>query len=79
MFCKKGTLENLANFTGKYLFWYLFLINVQVWGPEAFLKRDSSTCIFPAKFVKFLRVPSVKTICEPLLRYIQGILFTIHV
>ena len=79
MFCKKRALENPANFTGKYLCWSLFLINLQAWGPEACLKRDSSTCIFPAKFVKFLRAPSVKTICEPLFLYFQVILFTIHV
>ena len=38
--------ENLANFTGKYLCWSLFLINLHTWGPKAFLKRDSNTCIF---------------------------------
>ena len=53
-------------------------MNLQVFGPEAFLKRDSNTCIFPVKFEKFLRAPSVKTICEPLHLYLQGILFTMH-
>ena len=50
---------------------------MQGWGP--FLNRDSSTCIFPAKLDKFLRAPSVKSICKPLLLYLQVILFTIHV
>ena len=29
VFCKKSALENLANFTGKYLCWSLFLMNLQ--------------------------------------------------
>ena len=36
VFCKKGVLKNLANFTGKHLCSSLFLI----------LKRDSNTPIF---------------------------------
>ena len=46
--------------------------------PEAFLKRDSNTGIFPVKFAKFLRAPILKCICEPLLLYLQAILLTIH-
>ena len=79
VFCKKRALENLANFTGKYLCWSLFLINLQAWGLESFLNRDSITCIFPAKFAKFLRATSVKTICDSLPLYLQVILFTIYV
>ena len=30
MFCKKSVFKNLANFTGKYLFWGLFFIKLQV-------------------------------------------------
>ena len=30
------------------------------------------------KFAKFLRAPILKSICEPLLLYLQVILFTIH-
>ena len=58
---KKRAVENLANFTGKYLGWSLFLINLQAWRSEAFLKRDSSTCIFPAKFAKFFK----HLVCRP--------------
>ena len=72
-FCKRSALKILANFTGKYLYWRIFLINLQACGPEAFLKRDSNTCIFPVKFAKCLRAPSVKTIYEPLLLYLQVI------
>ena len=78
VFCKKRTLENLANFTGKYLFWSFFFLNLQAWEPEAFLKRDPDTYIFPLKFAKFLRAPILKYNCEPLLLYLQVILFTLH-
>ena len=44
---------------------------MQAWGPEAFLKTDSSTCTFPAKFVKFLRESRMKTICEPLTIHVK--------
>ena len=77
-FCKRSALKILANFTGKYLYWRIFLINLQACGPEAFLKSHSNTCIFPVKFAKFWRAPSVKTICKPLLLYLQMILFTMH-
>ena len=48
-----------------------FLTNLQAWGPEAFSKRDSNTCIFPVKFAKFLRAPILKYICKLLLLYLQ--------
>ena len=35
--------------------WSLFLIELQVWGPAIFLKRDSNTGVFPVKFAKLLR------------------------
>ena len=40
-----------------------------------FLKRDSNTGVFPAKF---LGAPILKNICEPLLLYLQVILFASH-
>ena len=46
MFCKKGVLKNLANFTGKHLCWSLFLIKLQVFRPATLSKRDSHTVIF---------------------------------
>ena len=53
---EKNAVENLANFTGKYISWSPYLINLQAWGPEAFLKRDSNTSIFPVKFAKFVNL-----------------------
>ena len=53
-------------------------MNLQACRPDPFLKRVSNTCIFPVKFTKFLRAPILKYICEPLLLYIQVILFTMH-
>ena len=34
--------------------------------------------VFPVKFAKSLRAPILKNICEPLLLYLQVILFTSH-
>ena len=43
-----------------------------------FLKKDSNTGVFPVKFTKFLGAPILKNICEPLLLYLQVILFASH-
>ena len=43
MFCKKGVIKNLANFTGKYLCWSLVLIKLQDWRLAALFKKDSDT------------------------------------
>ena len=42
---KKGVLKNLRNFTGKHLYWSLFLIKLQTFRP-ANLFRDSNTGFF---------------------------------
>ena len=39
-------LKNLANFTGKRLFWSLFLIKLQGWRSATLSKRDSNTGVF---------------------------------
>ena len=39
---KKGVFKSFANFTGKYLWWSLFLIKVQAFRAETLLKRDSN-------------------------------------
>ena len=49
---KVGVVKNFANFTGKHLFWSLFLIKLQ-----ALLKRDSNTGVFLWNLQKFLRTP----------------------
>ena len=38
-----GSINNFAIFTGKHLFWGLFLIKFQGFRPATFLKRDSNT------------------------------------
>ena len=47
MFFKIGVLKKFAIFTGKHLYWSLFLIN--------FIKKDSSKGFFPVNIAKFLR------------------------
>ena len=42
MSLKKDVLKNFANFTGKHLFWSLFLIKLHT----PLLKRDSNTGVF---------------------------------
>ena len=44
MFYKKAVLKNFAIFTGKHLWWSLFLTKLQDFRPDS--KRDSNTCIF---------------------------------
>ena len=56
MFFKIYVLKNVANFTRKHLYWSLFLINLQAFGPTTLLKRDSNTGVFfSVKFAKCLR------------------------
>ena len=43
---EQGVLKNFANFTGKYLCWSLFLINLQACRPATLLKRDFNTGVF---------------------------------
>ena len=66
---KKGVLNNFANFTGKHLYWSLFLINSKNTGlqPCNFIKKRLQHRCFPVKFVKFLRTAILKYICERLL------------
>ena len=45
MFFKKVVLKNFAIFTGKYLCWSLFLIQLQAFRPATLLKRDSNTVV----------------------------------
>ena len=40
VFCKKVVLMNFANFTGKHLCESLFLIKLEAWGLQLYLKRD---------------------------------------
>ena len=51
MFFKIGGLKRFAIFTGKHLYWSLFLIR-----PATLLKIDPNTC-FPVNIGKFLWTP----------------------
>ena len=60
VFCKKRcSYRNFANFTGKHLWWSLFLIKLQVKTWNFMKKRLHYSCFscFPVKFAKFLRTP----------------------
>ena len=67
VFCKKGVLKNFANFTGKHLWWSLFLIKLPAFRPGTLLKRDSNTGVFQWNLQRFLRTPALKNICDRLL------------
>ena len=43
---KKGVLKHLRNFTGKHLYWSLFLIYLQTFRPATLLRRDTNTGFF---------------------------------
>ena len=67
IFFKIDVLKNLANFTGKYLCWILFLIKLQAWRTKTFLKRDSNTVVFLWNFPNclehlFYRAPPVASL-----------------
>ena len=61
---RKGVLKRLANFTGKHLYWSLFLRDRQACN---FIKERLRHMYFPVKFAKCLRAPILKNICERLL------------
>ena len=54
VFCKKGILKNLANFTGKHLYWSLFLIYSCRPKPASFLKTDSNQ-VFSCKICEIFK------------------------
>ena len=64
---KKGVLKNFANFTGKHLWWSLFLIKLQALRPGALLKRSSNTGVFLWSLQNFWRIPILKKIYKRLL------------
>ena len=43
---ENGVLKNFAKFTGKLLCWSLFLIKLEAFRPETFVKRDSNADVF---------------------------------
>ena len=62
---KVDLLRNFANFTGKPLYWSLFL-QLQAFRRAILLKRSSSKGVFLVKFAKFLRTPVLRNICQRL-------------
>ena len=50
---KKSVIKNFANFTGKHLYWSIFLTKLQTWDPATLLKRDSNTGAFLLNFCNF--------------------------
>ena len=55
MFCKKGVFKSFAKFTGKYLYWILFLIKLQPFKPARLSKRNSNSGVFLTNFANFLK------------------------
>ena len=75
LYCEKGVLRNFANFTGKYLCWSLFLIELQVFRTALkslfnrvaglsdckFIKKRLQHRYFPVGYTRFLRTPNSKS------------------
>ena len=53
VFCKKGALKNLTNFTGKHMCCSLFVTKLQAFSPATLLKRDFNTGDFLLNFRNF--------------------------
>ena len=75
VFCKKSAFKNFATFTGKYLCWSNFLIKLE---GLKISKKDTPYVISQRNLWKFWKAPILKNICEPLLLYLQVILFKMH-
>ena len=72
VFCKEDVLKHFANFIGKHLCWSLFLIKLQALRLATLIKKRLEHGCFPMKFVKILRTPILKNICERLSQYYYG-------
>ena len=60
---KKAIFKNVAMFTGKQLYWSLFLTTFF----NNFIKRKLQHRYLPVNIAKLLRKPTLKNICEWLL------------
>ena len=60
-FLQNRCSKNFANFTGKHLFWSLFLKRLQGWGPATLSKGDSNTGISVEVFEIFKDIFFYKT------------------
>ena len=45
MFLKIAVSKKVVNYTGKPLYWSLFLITLQLWGPETLLKKTQTDAL----------------------------------
>ena len=68
---KKASLKNLAKFTGKHLYWSLFLLKLQAWTPASLSKKDTNTYVFLFNLLNFKSFPILKNICERLVVILQ--------
>ena len=59
---KKVVLKHFKIYTGRHLYWSLFLIKLQGFSPVSLLKRDSNSSCFPVNIAKFLRTLVLKNI-----------------
>ena len=62
---KKAIVKHFVIFTGKHLWWGLFLIKLKAIRAVALLQRDSNT-YFLVNFGKFIKAPILKNISERL-------------
>ena len=67
VFYKKTVLENFAIFTGKHLYWSLFLIKLQALRLGTLLNRRHQHRCFPANIGKVFRTPILKNLFKRLL------------
>ena len=67
VFCKKGALKDIANFTVEHMCCRLKAFN--------FIKKRLQHRCFPGKFAIFFRTPILENICEWLLLFIQNSTF----
>ena len=66
MLGKLDILKDYAKFTGKFLWWSLFLNKVTEFPPGTLSKNKFQLSCFPMKFVKVLRTPiSLNTSGQP--------------
>ena len=55
---ENGILKSFTNFTGKHLFWSIFLIKSQAFQSATLLKKKLQQSCFAVKFAKFLKAHS---------------------
>ena len=54
-FCKKSVPKNFANFTGKHLYWSLFLIQLKAQKACNFIKKETSVQVLSREFCEIFK------------------------